>query len=182
LVHDGKIIEQGDPSEIIVSYSKVNAESLDKELDKKSKGKVLTQIGSGEAVIQKIWTERDNRPRNSFAPHDTVKICVEVVVKRAVEAPVFGINILDSQNRVVFATNTNVMGITNKDLKAGHTVTAEFTLDNIYTNGSYTISGAVANKDRTAVYARVENAHTFAVTGWQLAYPLAHPDHTFMLK
>jgi ABC-2 type transport system ATP-binding protein len=183
LVHDGEIIEAGPSNKVIAKYREINFSKIGTDLlDQKKNDESLRRWGNGDANIDKVWTSLKRKERLTFKPEEKIEVNVDISAKSNITTPVIGMILQDSQGRVVFATNTKELGTKVKDLTKGEKIRATFNIDNVFTNGNYSVSCAVANFDRTLVYSRVEEAHTFAITGWSMPHSITHPDHVVTIS
>jgi hypothetical protein len=130
-----------------------------------------------------VWTSSKTKNKATFAPHDPIEVNIQIKANKDLPIPVVGMILQDAQGRTVFATNTNAMDMSLADIPKGTKAIAQFQIDNIYTNGLYTISCAIANSDRTVVFSRVEEIAKLAIGGWpsEMEHSIAHPKHTFKL-
>ena len=183
LIDEGKIVMQGNVSEIVKEYTNLNMERIESEIAEQSGEDKLRRWGNGKAVIGKVYTTINGKRKKAFLSKDSIQVNIEITAKENITTPVIGMQLQDEQGRVVFASNTNELELPLSNLRAGEAVTARFSIDNVYTNGLYTVSCAIASKDRTEVYSRVEDVTTFAVSGRSTAmqHSIAHPNHTFSI-
>jgi len=182
LLDRGEIAEQGATKSVVAKYTELNFKTLEADIDQDTAMGDL--LGGDGAKIEKVWTSLDGKKQNAYRPRQRIQVHIAFKANIALETPVIGIAIQDAQGRVIFATNTLELQQMLKDISAGQRVVATFSLDNIYTNGNYSVSCAVANRDRSKLYARIEDAHKFAIGGWpaSMEHSITHPEHTFTIE
>ena len=177
LIHDGNLIKEGKPSDVVTAYTKLNFDKTEHDIEKKNTGE-LARWGDGSAVIKKVWTSKGPKKQSTFMPNDTIDVHISVKAAKPIDKPVIGMILQDAQGRVVFATNSKEMNQEVKSLAKDELITATFSIPNIFTNGNYSISCAIASYDRTETYSRVERAHQIAVAGWGMSHSMTHPKHS----
>lgn len=179
LVEKGEIQAYGKSSEIAALYSQLNIE--DDAQSHPGKGK--KQWGNGDVTMKKVSVISDGKEKKSFYKNEPLEVRYEFTAHKDLKNVIFGIVVQNTQGHYVFASNTQMLDSKTYSLKAGQTYQATFDLGkNIYTNGSYTISGALTNLNRTTIYAKMEEIAQFTVGGWLMAHAAVHPEHTFSLK
>lgn len=182
LVDSGEIVKSGRSTEIATEYSKLNATRANAKAHSGQQDKI-TRWGTGDATIKKIFVTSNSKVVTTLVGDQPIEINFEIAANSDLVDPVVGTIIQNAAGSYVFASNTEKLKQKIPSIKKGSTVVASFVLPkNIYTNGKYTISGAIANPDRSKVYSRVEEAASFKVIGWPMAHAIAHPDHGFNLK
>ncbi len=72
--------------------------------------------------------------KNAFGPRETIGINIDLISTVDITDPVVGLMIQDQQGRVVFASNTEELGLKLGPINKGKATTATFSIDNIYTN------------------------------------------------
>ncbi|MBX4197085.1 ABC transporter ATP-binding protein [Candidatus Saccharibacteria bacterium] len=176
LVNDGEIIETGEPGRILLRYNEVTLDQIadaekSKELNKKKRwGNKNIEITDAKTV------------RNKFAPNEQIEIKVSMKSHKGAEKPVYGIVIRNSRGEPVFTTNTKVEKVDTGLVKAGEAVEINYEIDNIFGNGSYTVSPAVANEDTNVFYDWRDNLIKFHIAGWDNPHTEIHPKHNISLK
>ncbi|ENM5767888.1 ABC transporter ATP-binding protein [Vibrio mimicus] len=108
LIHDGKIIKQGDPKEIIQKYEHLASDFLDNQVsnEKKATNNKVDLVdfsilnGKGESI-------------NSIYSGESVKLKATLKFMDSYSDPHFGIRITNRLGNSVFETNTYCMNIIN---------------------------------------------------------------------
>jgi hypothetical protein len=96
--------------------------------------------------------------------------------------PIYGIVIKKEDGEAVLTTNTKAEKIATGDLKAGQKLAAVYEIENIFGNGKYTVSPAIANEDATIFYDWREGMLEFYVAGWDDSYASIHPPHSIVIE
>jgi ABC-2 type transport system ATP-binding protein len=179
LIHDGEMVAEGNGGVVASKYSELNLDVVEQG-DADEQQDLVRRFGNGDARIEKVWTGSDE-PKHSYTPSEQIQVNIRISVGKDLSNPVVGMILQDDQDRVVFATNTTELATPIGDLRAGETVTAAFTIDNIYPNGKYHVSCAIANSERSTTFSRVERIHHFVLAGRIANHSTAYPRHDFSL-
>ena len=156
-LHDGRLMEIGDPETTIESYERhVNAE------DPVPKGS-RQPFGSGEAVIARVeMLDASGRPRTVFAPDAPVTIRVTCTARERIEHPVFGILIYDADHRRVWGANTYWDEVTVPSFSGEHVV--EYHIDALpLLPGRYDLCTAVTDSEGAVAYDWDDRALSFSI-------------------
>lgn len=182
-IKDGEIIASGSVKDIVDSYNEENIERAAKSSNSQQKPDTVVQ-GTGEVSIEKVYTEgSDGKEKDVFKPDEKIVTCFKIKANKNITTPVYGMVFSDNAGQVAFATNTLDQGMTNPNLKAGETTIIRYELDNDYDDGTYLVSGAVASKDRSKTYVRIETAHSFRSVGRNAtAKAPYYPEHRITIK
>lgn len=179
LINKGQVEAIGKSSEIAALYSRLNSAEDPSQVDKSS----VSRWGSGEVIINNITAAVAGKRKASFYRDEPIQIRFEIDAVKDVKDVVIGFVIQNAFGATVFATNTQVSETRIDNMKSKKKYVATFSLPhNLFTNGEYTLSGAVANLSRTRIYSRVEDISKFRVSGWQMAHSLVHPSYEFRLE
>lgn len=179
LLHKGEIVKMGSVKETVQKYTELNISDLEKQTKNQPAQDNLKRFGDGSARITKVWTSSKGKKKTVFRPEDNIEVNIDIKALKALPKPVIGMILQNQQGNVVFASNTVELGQNLKDVSEGAKLQATFTIDNVYTNGKYTVSCAITNHDRTQIFSRLEDACALDVAGWSMGHSLAHPHHTF---
>jgi ABC-2 type transport system ATP-binding protein len=184
LVDSGKVIKIGGPTEIADAYNEFNlrASAIDfkeqsKESNKSSDLSEIRMLQQGGITKVETYNPATKQKQNTFTYSEKIGVRYLIEAYNDLESPTVGLVFKDRLGNKVFATNTPSMNIELRDLKPRQKIHVEFEIDNIFANGNYLISGAVASRDRSEVYHKVNDTHTFEVGGWKLPESIAHPHH-----
>lgn len=187
LVENGEIKEAGDASKVLKAYAEQNQSDLEKIEAKRSKTNGGSKIEKGTGLVQFVDLRVANEKKQAkvFAPREPINISVKFKFKEDIKDPVFGVVIQDTEGgQPIFATNTLDMGIKTGSFKKGQEKTVTFTVKNVFNDGKYFISGAVASTDRSALYVRFMNVASFSSIGWNnvTARSRVYLDHAFKVR
>lgn len=86
--------------------------------------------------------------------------------------PVAGLNV-----STVFATNNKVERVKGRQVDTGEKIILETAVDNVFTDGAYTITCAIESDDFQIIYDRISYIHSFVIGGHKLAHATTHPKH-----
>jgi ABC-2 type transport system ATP-binding protein len=185
LINSGKIEEIGTPNDIARAYDKINLQNSDKRLVEENKAKKShkNRTGNGQATIDLVETFNtvNKKIQTTFSPEEKIGIRITFKAKQDINAPTLGYIIQDEQDRTVFATSNKIKAVKTMPVRADQTVTLESTMDNVFTNGEYSIACAIENEDLSVIYDRMEHVHKFLIGGHELAHAMTHPPHTFQV-
>jgi ABC-2 type transport system ATP-binding protein len=181
LIHKGEIVKVGESTKVATEYSKLNAEDINSKATQKKSNDVM-RWGNGVATIERVFITSAGKSTNVIRINQPLEINFEITAHKDIEKSIIGMVMQNSFGHYVFATNTLEKKIDVKIIKKDTKIICTFNLrENIYTNGEYTISGAITNKGRSEVYSRVEEAVSFTVLGWPMAHAVAHPEHDIQI-
>lgn len=177
----GKVIKEGSIREVVAAYEKDNTERAEEQA-KKNQNEFKVE-GIGTAQINKVFTRSGNKKKNVFLPNETIQITFDITAKQKLDNPTFGMIFSDAAGQVVFATNTIDQQTKTPVIEANKSVTVTFEVENIFNDGEYYISGAIADSDRITIFSRVENAHHFKSMGWERTAKAAfYPKHNITIS
>jgi lipopolysaccharide transport system ATP-binding protein len=148
LMEAGRLVLDGDPQEVFDYY---NALIADKEnttvrTTRSVEGRVATESGSGEAVIEQLeLLDAKGQPVEYVGVGQTVTLRARVRVKSHLNRLVYGYMIRDRLGQPVFGTNTHHTDQACADLNSGDKVefAAEFPMN--LGPGSYSVSVALTS-------------------------------------
>lgn len=180
---EGKIKAYGATNKIISSYMDENE---DRALEKNEKQDDLSKriTGLGTVKIEKVYTQNSEGEKTSvFRPDETIEICFQVKSNQDITAPTYGMIFTDNSGKVIFATNSMDKNIDTENKKNGDIILIKYRIKNNFDDGTYIISGAVANYNRTKVFARIDSGHRFKVVGRVVtAKAPYYPDHEIIIS
>lgn len=183
LLENGRLLDQGDVNRMVERYLQsqpiLNATGAGRRFRHEDDP---VRWGNGQVAITAVRTMRSSAEVHQFNNSDTViTIAIEFAANFTIDDAVVGIAINTSAGTLVFATNSQELQMPERHLIPGKSYRAEFHVSNVFGDGLYTISCAVNNRDRSAPYARVEEARTFEVTG-RGTRGLIWPPHTLTVE
>lgn len=165
LLNHGKITSMGTIKDVLADYAAINSESNFAANAHPGPSKKLET--TDEISLVKVLSKSNSKKQDTFNPQDTVKVIYRILPHIDIESPVIGFVVQDASGQPIFATNTLDAKIKTPNLTAGKEAVVEIELKNIFNDGRYYISGAIASSDRTKTYLRFLNAHSFRSLGWE---------------
>ena len=177
LIDNGGVIALGRTPDVLQKYNKITLEQM--------------STGGGATKGKKRWGTKDieitgaaivGKTSNTFSPREMIKLQVEIKSQMPTENPIYGLTIKRSGGAAVLTTNTKAENIKTGKLRAGTKVCVVYEVENIFGNGEYEVSPAVANEDGTIFYDWREGLLKFVVSGWDDTYSDLHPSHTIKIE
>jgi len=184
LINKGKIEKIGEPDEIAEIYETLNLRNAEKRLTKNntktevSKYKKRETNGAAEIIKVETFNTHTNKSQNTFMAEEKIGVRITYQAHEKISEPAIGFIFQDEQNITVFATNNIVRKIRTQNLKNKELLIAESVVDNIFTNGEYSITCAIESTDLATIYDRIEHIHSFLIGGHPLPHARAHPEHS----
>ncbi len=155
LIHDGKLIRQGEPSSVIFDYLKsymVRIGSLNVEehgtRDVEIRGVRMCDEAGGETA--------------TFRTGGRMDVEIAYRARQRVERPVFGFNIKTGNGFYVFGSNTQIENVPIPSLEGEGTIRLRIEPLALMA-GKFFLSLAVHSWDHTVQYHRQEDLHPFVV-------------------
>jgi ABC-2 type transport system ATP-binding protein len=184
LIHNGKMIKEGDADEVADLYENMNLKASEQWI---SNYNVLTKKdrqGTQQAVIEKVETflPESGKDQKSFNSSEKIGVRIYFKAKEAMDAPSVGFIFQNENDVTVFATNNQILKLKTKPMKKNQPLIMEAIVDNIFTDGEYTITCAIESEDFSQVYDRIEYIHKFIIGGHRLAHALTHPHHEMKIS
>ncbi|MEX0881315.1 MAG: ABC transporter ATP-binding protein [Candidatus Saccharimonadales bacterium] len=178
LIDDGKLITLGETPNVLQKYNVITLEKMSENLGVESSAASRWGARDIEIISAVILNKRAGK----FLPNETIKLEVTMSARKDVEKPVFGIVIKNQNGEQVLATNTKAERISTGRVNKKDRISVRYEIQNIFGNGKYSISPAVANEDATAFFDWREGLTSFTVSGWDDTYSSIHPPHTISIK
>lgn len=181
LVDKGKMITMGPISDVLSAYNEVVLEQTASSKPAAYAKKTKKRWGTKDIQIISAHTENASHKTDRFKPGDKIKVVVNMAARTTVEDPVYGIVIKRGGQEPIFVTNTKVEKVKTGTVSAGQKCQITYEVENIFGNGRYTISPAIANRDAAVFYDWRENFVNFYISGWDDTYSSIHPTHQIRL-
>jgi hypothetical protein len=178
LIQDSKLVSIGDPEDIATLYEDVNLRAAEPRIKVQNEQQLgARHEGTAEATTKKVETynPKTGKAQNAFAPDEKIGVRIHFTAHDDLHNPSVGFIFQDQADITVFATHNVDRGVKTKDIKKGEGIVLETVVDNIFTDGEYTITCAIESEDFQTMYDRVEYAHTFVIGGHHLAHAKVHP-------
>jgi ABC-2 type transport system ATP-binding protein len=178
LMDNGKIIAIGSPSKVLNEYNEITLEQMAGGSKKKAG---TGRWGSGDIEITGA-TVINKSKSNKFFPGEVIRFKVDMKVNKLSTNPVFGITVKRESGNAVLTTNTKAEKIETGEFKPGEKLSIVYEIDNIFGNGRYKISPAVANENTNVFFDWREGLVEFFVSGWDDTYADIHPPHRIKME
>jgi len=146
-------------------------------------GETIKRFGSGDAEIQNIkLLDRKDKEVDFCRYGDNVKIVYEVLFKKRIEEPVFGIRIRDFKGNIVYGTNTRLNNIKTGNFKKDDLIKVIFSQKIPLIGGEYLVSPAVAYKDNITYCDWVNDMFTINIISRNIAEGIADLNPEISIK
>ncbi|HUC88263.1 MAG TPA: ABC transporter ATP-binding protein [Candidatus Binatia bacterium] len=158
LIEKSKVQATGSSSEIADLYSRMFLEEQVAEVSSDKNPNRGKRWGDGKAIIQTVKVE----PKLVTDKNKTIDLSWEVVAKAAIEEPMYGFTVKNSEGNPVMGTNTSLSDIKVNPLKPGERTLMKWTIDNVLPEGLYDVVPAMGSRDNT-VHDWWEEAGSFEI-------------------
>ena len=189
LIRSGVIKKIGDPNEVVDMYMQENIQDEENRISKRSKEKKDRNIENdgkkidkrGAEIIEAKIFNADNKETNVFSAGMAMKIKVSIDFKEEIVDPVFGIIIKDSSGKPLFVTNTSFKRIKTGKFCIGRREII-FEVENYFSNGTYSVSPAVADKDAKIFFDWKSDYRVFVVVNEYESNGIVDFKHNIVIK
>jgi ABC-2 type transport system ATP-binding protein len=179
----GNIEKMGDVDEVAKAYNNENLEALvSKEKGKTEDSEPKKEYSPAKITSVKMLNNGNTKMKTYYRPGDDIKIEVKTKFMEDVENPIIGLVLKDSQGQRLFDTNTRVHKIATGLCRKGDVKTARFSIQNILSDGKYSVYVAVASQDASIFYDVQEEAAKFSTGGWDFPTALIQPENSLSLE
>lgn len=161
LIEKSELVALGSADAIATQYSKMfiedeNDEEAEDLSELKGSGR---RFGNGKASLSKPILNKSLLSEEERA----IELSTTIEMKQDIDDLVIGFSIEDAAGFPVCGTNTQVKGISLKNLKKGEKKKITFVCPNIFADGRHTITVAAHSADGVSYYDWWENAGQFRV-------------------
>lgn len=141
------------------------------------------EVGTGKVLIKNLRTLDDNsKGKKVFGENDdTIAVQGEYQAQQNVETPVYGIVIKDASGARIFASNNMWNQIKSRNLSKGQGQKVTWILPNIFKDGEYYISTAVADNFGKETFNSIEDITAFIVRKKTTSSALINPAHKLII-
>lgn len=155
LLDEGKIIELGDPSEVVEEYLRLGLYR---------KGElVIREWGNRDIEIERVeLCDKEGQEKQRFISGYPMMVKIHFNAKEKIDNPVFGFSIADGEGRLCHGTNTIIENYSIDQVSGRGVISVEFSPLTLL-QGKYYLSLAIHSKDHKTHYHRRENWHVFWV-------------------
>ena len=168
LINDGEMLEYGDISRVLKSYSSIVLNELDKADTNSNKDQSLTKATPVHAEIRNTMViDSSSKQKRIFSFGEDIIVSFDIRALTNLSNPVIGVTIWQKNvNKAIYATNTLIEGINKTGIfKKGETIKFSSKLPKSLNDGEYFVEPAIANEAATVQYDQVDKASTFFVNG-----------------
>lgn len=181
LVDKGGLRAIGEPDKIAEMYEMANLRNAESDLSAPNKkpAKRQKRQGTRAAVVKKVETfnPQTEATQNTFTASEKIGVRLVCEARETIKDPSLGFIFQDQNDVTVFATHNKAHKVKSRTITAGEIITLETVVDNVFTDGTYTITCAIESEDFRVIYDRVAYTHRFVVGGHKLAHATTHPPH-----
>lgn len=155
LLDEGKIIELGDPADVVEEYLRLGLYR---------KGElVIKEWGSRDIEIERVeLCDKDGQEKQRFISGYPMMVKIHYNAKRRIDNPAFGFSIADGEGRLCHGTNTLIEDYKIDCVNGKGVMTVEFSPLTLL-QGKYYLSLAIHSRDHKTHYHRRENWYVFWV-------------------
>jgi ABC-type sulfate/molybdate transport systems ATPase subunit len=142
LIDRGRMVMLDKPRKVAMRYTELNFERMTAEAEQRSD----THSGDGTATISGAWFENSEHVRtDTLAQGAHCSVHLTVDFHADVTEPIFGISLIDDQERLAFATTTVWHGHQTGSFSAGEQIELTARFENVFTPGRYFLTPFVAH-------------------------------------
>jgi ABC-type polysaccharide/polyol phosphate transport system ATPase subunit len=182
LMHHGKLLSEGSVDQIINEYNSLNLLNTEEMLAVTKKDRAINRWGNGEALVEKTTTLLNGKPHEIFRPNERITARLELKAYAKIAKPIVGLIVRNSDGVRVFVANTQLDHVQTPSFDKGEQFTVECTFDNVFSDGSYFISPAIADQTAKIFYDWVEDVCEFQVKDTGTNDGIIQPRHGFKVK
>lgn len=156
MIDKNKVVAAGTSESIAKKYTR-----LFSDYDSKPKANDTEKVrwGDGRVMYQKVSVDQ---PKITSELHE-ITIRTSALAYQTLNSPNFGITIKDSAGVSLFGTNTRIKLIKIPTIEKGETITLEWKIPNIFSEGKYFINPAVVHSNGMQTSDWWEEAAEFTV-------------------
>ena len=171
LVHQGKLVAQGNPSDVILTYMKTYMARIG-QLN-------VEEHGTRDIEILDVkLLDDENHEASKFTTGRPMKVDIRYKAKKRIEKPVFGYSIKTGNGFFIFGTNIQILKHDIPYVEGEGTIRLH--LDPLsLMEGKYFLSLAVHSWDHATQYHRREDWYPFAVKSPTTAMGVFHLESRF---
>lgn len=158
LIEDSRLERSGDPNYIAAEYRRMFNEEKAAEdaIDQREEG--VKRWGDGSIHYEKVVVE----PRIVKTDEEVI-VSAELLVKEAMDSPIFGFSIKNSAGEYLLGTNTKIRGVKPRAVHAGEKYTVKWRIPNIFPDGKYFVNTSAERADGITECDWLEEACRFTV-------------------
>lgn len=165
IVDQGKLVDIGEPREMVLKYGAIVAEEQFEESNQKKIGSDAKHTGNGALTIKEVSISNSKEKKQSsiiFNERFTINIDY-ILNKKIANECIIGVDIIDEHKVSVLGPNTKEAKQKIHIVKSG-TIKAEFG-SNPISPGTYSITVGIYNKNASFAYDLVQDVTSFKIIG-----------------
>lgn len=181
-INQGRVEAVGTPNKIARLYEESNLSQSEKALQRdNAKKHNIKHQGNGSALVESVesYDCATDKPKYTFMADERIGIRIKFIAQENILNPAAGFILQDAQRNTLFATNNIINDSKIPQVKKGQRLELLTEFDNVFTNGEYTLSCSIENKDERIIYDRIEDIITIVLGGHNLPHAFTHPEHHF---
>lgn len=183
LIDKGKLLAIGDPADIFSMYADITIEQIEQGHGKgRRQSEDKDRWGTGEVEIIDAVVLVDGKKSRSCKPGQMITIKFTCLAKQDVDSPVYGVTMGRAGETPIFVENTALKQLKTNSLKKDEKIEVSFTTKNIFGDGEYLISPAVANSDASVGYDWRNNFLSILLVGQKNKYSYVNPDYDIKIN
>jgi ABC-type glutathione transport system ATPase component len=160
LLVDAEVAADGDPADVLAAYHQLL--SAGRDGDASTPDQNAREWGTREAVIQDCRIVGPEGPTDRLLSGQEMTIEMDVVTRRPIATPNFGIAVHTADGVLVYATNTRMDSLAIDHVEGAATV--RFTVDRLNLHeGRFVVSLAIASQDESTIYHWLDRRLEFSV-------------------
>jgi hypothetical protein len=179
LIDEGRVVYLGAPNKVAEKYEELNQVPSNpvSEIQK-------TSQADGPIKFKNIVTfnTTSGKMMNHFSSDEKIGVRIVATAKQDIEKPTIGFIFQDEVGVTAFATNNWAANVDTGKVHAGDQVVYESIIDNVFTNGVYTITAAIEDRDIIDSYDRWERVSSFTISGHEFGHASVHPAYTTSIE
>ncbi len=173
LIDKGKLAYVGESTKVAKKYNELNILREEKAVTNKN-GESGFHTNDSIYIVD-VGVYINKKKVKVIRPDDEFIIKMKLEAKKSIDNPVVGITIKTIDGYNVFVTNTKLQKIETGHISKGDTFTVDFTIKNIFSNGTYLVSPAVASEDTKIIFDWLDDFLEIQVMGWETSGGLVQP-------
>ena len=180
LIDDKNVVAIGKPSQIFDKYAEIVRVQIESDNSTETKKvKRSKRWGTGDAEITSIAINKKHKNNYIIEPLQKINIIFTIKSKKYIKSPVYGIVMRRKGESPIFVTNTILSKINTRDLADGDIGKVEICVENIFANGEYYLSPAIATYDGATIIDWRDDYVKITVINQDNTYAPINPRHLF---
>ncbi len=185
LIEGGDLVADGSIDQVINKYiDLMNRHEEQKKAENGQINKGTNSWGSKDMVVHSaVVASTTGKQKSIFTGEDSdIQVSIEYAARKYCEKPVYGIVITDSSGQRIFESNTLWADVESKDMQSKSKIKIEWTVPNIFNDGTFFVSPAVADRQGTTIHNWVDNMVSFKVRKKTKSSAIVSVHHKLQIK